>query len=76
VAVRSFFPGDFLIEPSANRPSEKCHYCKALAFAAGLGLSMLSYPVHAAPNSGDTVERLNDALLSTMKNGRQLSSIR
>jgi hypothetical protein len=64
VAVRSF-PGDFLIEPSANRPYKKCHYCKALAFAAGLGLSMLSYPVHAAPSiSGDTVQRLYDALLT------------
>jgi ABC-type transporter MlaC component len=46
---------------------------KALAFAAGLGLSMLSYPVHAGPaNSGDTVQGLYDALLSTMKNGRTL----
>src|SRR5580692_1768778 len=40
---------------------------------AGLGLSMLSYPVHAAPSSGgDTVQGLYDALLSTMKNGRTL----
>jgi hypothetical protein len=46
---------------------------KALAFAAGLGLSMLSYPVHAAPaNSGDTVQGLYDAPLGTMKNGRTL----
>jgi phospholipid transport system substrate-binding protein len=46
---------------------------KAVAFAAGLGLSMLSYPVHAAPASGgDTVQGLYDALLSTMKNGRTL----
>jgi hypothetical protein len=30
--------------------------CKAVAFAAGLGLSMLSYPLHAAPAGGsDTV---------------------
>jgi hypothetical protein len=29
-AVRSF-PGDFLIEPSANRPSQKCHYWRRLA---------------------------------------------
>ena len=48
-------------------------WCKALAFAAGLGLSMLSYPVHAAPSSGgNTVQGLYDALLSTMKNGRTL----
>jgi len=42
---------------------------KAVAFVAGLGLSMLSYPVHAAPSSGgDTVQGLYDALLGTMKN--------
>jgi phospholipid transport system substrate-binding protein len=47
--------------------------CKAAAFAAGLGLSMLSHPVDAAPSStGDTVQGLYDALLSTMKNGRTL----
>lgn len=46
---------------------------KAVAFAAGLGLSSLSYPVHAAPaSSGATVQGLYDALLSTMKNGRIL----
>ena len=46
---------------------------KAVAFAAGLGLSMLSYPLHAAsPGGGDTVRGLYDALLSTMKNGRIL----
>jgi phospholipid transport system substrate-binding protein len=34
---------------------------------------MLSYPIHAAPaSSGDTVQGLYDALLSTMKNGRTL----
>jgi phospholipid transport system substrate-binding protein len=46
---------------------------KVVAFAAGLGLGILSYPVHAAPASGgDTVQGLYDALLSTMKNGRTL----
>jgi hypothetical protein len=46
---------------------------KAVGFAAGLGLSMLSYPVHAAPLSGgDPVQGRYDALLSTMKNGRTL----
>jgi phospholipid transport system substrate-binding protein len=46
---------------------------KAAAFAAGLTLSALSYPVHAAPSSGgDTVQGLYDALLNTMKNGRTL----
>jgi phospholipid transport system substrate-binding protein len=45
---------------------------KALAFAAGLGLSVLSCPVHAAPSSGDTVQGLYDALLDTMKSGRTL----
>jgi len=45
---------------------------KAVAAAAGLGLAMLSYPVQAAPTSGDTVQGLYDALLGTMKNGRTL----
>jgi phospholipid transport system substrate-binding protein len=46
---------------------------KAVALAGGLGLSLLSYPVHAAPVSGgDTVQGLYDALLNTMKNGRTL----
>jgi phospholipid transport system substrate-binding protein len=46
---------------------------KAVAFAAGVGLSMLSYSVHAAPaSSGDTVQGLYNALLSKMKNGRTL----
>jgi phospholipid transport system substrate-binding protein len=46
---------------------------KAVVLAAGLGLSMLSYSLHAAPASGgDTVQGLYDALLSTMKNGRIL----
>ena len=46
---------------------------KAAAFAAGLGLSMLSYPVHATPtSSGDPVQGLYDVLLSTLKNGRTL----
>jgi phospholipid transport system substrate-binding protein len=46
---------------------------KAAALAAGLGLAMLSCPVHAAPMSGgDTVQGLYDALLVTMKNGRTL----
>jgi phospholipid transport system substrate-binding protein len=44
-----------------------------MAFAAGLGLSMLSCPVQAAPASGrDTVQALYDALLNTMKNARTL----
>ena len=46
---------------------------KAVAFAAGLGLSMISFPVHSALSSGgDTVQGLYDALLSAMKNGRTL----
>jgi phospholipid transport system substrate-binding protein len=46
---------------------------KAVALAAGIGLAMLSYPVHAAATSGgDTVQGLYDTLLSTMKNGRSL----
>jgi DNA-binding winged helix-turn-helix (wHTH) protein len=58
-----------ITEPAAP----KTPLWKAAAFAAGLGLSMLSYPVHAAPSSGgDTVQGLYDALLNTMKNGRTL----
>jgi phospholipid transport system substrate-binding protein len=46
---------------------------KAMALGAGLGLGMLSYPVHATPASGgDTVKGLYEVLLSTMKNGRIL----
>jgi phospholipid transport system substrate-binding protein len=46
---------------------------KAAALAAGFGLAMLSYPVHAAPTSGgDTVQGLYDVLLGTMKHGRIL----
>jgi phospholipid transport system substrate-binding protein len=46
---------------------------KAAALVSGLGLGMLSYPVHAAPSSGgETVKGLYDALLNTMKNGRIL----
>jgi phospholipid transport system substrate-binding protein len=37
----------------------------------GLGLGIVSYPVHAVPASGG-VQGLYDALLSTMKNGRTL----
>jgi len=66
------FPAIF--NQTLGRPiAAKMPWCKALAFAAGLGLSMLSYPVHAAPSSGgNTVQGLYDALLSTMKNGRTL----
>jgi len=46
---------------------------KVVALATGLGLGVLSYPVHAATASGgDTVQALYDVLLSTMKNGRTL----
>ena len=46
---------------------------KAAALVGGLGLGMLSYPVHAAASSGgDTVKGLYDVLLNTMKNGRIL----
>ena len=46
---------------------------RAVSLAALLGLSLMSDPVQSAPPSGgDTVQRLYDALLSTMKNGRTL----
>jgi phospholipid transport system substrate-binding protein len=59
---------------AVDRPvARKAPTLKALALAAGLGLGMVSYPVHAAPASGgDTVRGLYEALLNTMKNGRTL----
>ena len=51
----------------------KSSFYKAAAFAGGLGLSMFSYPAHAAPSTiGDTVQGLYDTLLNTMRNGRIL----
>jgi len=66
------FPAIF--SQTVDQPSvPKTPLCKAVAFAASLGLSVLSYPLHAAPaDGGDTVKGLYDALLSTMKNGRIL----
>src|SRR5215475_3636042 len=56
-------------QPSAPKTSVR----KAVAFAAGLSLSVLSYPLHAAPASGGaTVQSLYDVLLTTMKSGRIL----
>jgi phospholipid transport system substrate-binding protein len=56
-----------------NSMPSKSPIWKAAALAAGVGLAMLSYPVHAAPASGgDTVQGLYDALLGTMKNSRVL----
>jgi phospholipid transport system substrate-binding protein len=56
-----------------NPMLSKTRVWKAVALAAGIGLAMVSYPVHAAPaNGGDTVQGLYDALLGTMKNGRIL----
>lgn len=58
---------------NSQPPIQKKPSWKAVALAAGLGISLLSYPVHAASaSSGDTVQGLYDALLSTMKNGRIL----
>ena len=46
---------------------------KAAAVVAGLGCVMLGYQTDAAAASGgDTVQRLYDALLGAMKNGRTL----
>ena len=67
-SIRSLLP-----RTACPSTGPKFGWCKVLAFAAGLGLSMLSYPVHAAPASGsDTVQGLFDALLVTMKHGRTL----
>jgi phospholipid transport system substrate-binding protein len=67
-----FLPG--VSDRPADQPIvQKMPMWRAVAFAAALGLSTLSYSVHAAPPSGgDTVQGLYDALLSTMKNGRIL----
>ena len=62
------------LNQSIGQPiAAKLPLSKAAAFAAGLGLCMLSCPVHAAPtSSGDTVRGLYEALLSTIKSGRTL----
>jgi len=72
MAMRSFLP---IFNQAPTRPKVvKMPLWKAMAFASGFGLSVLSCPVHAAPppSGGDTVQGLYDALLSTMKNGRIL----
>jgi len=71
MTLRSF-PAIF--NQAVGQPSvPKTPLRKVATFAAGLGLSMLCYPLHAAPASGgETVQGLYDALLSTMKNGRIL----
>ena len=62
-----------IFNQAVGQPNGPMRLCEAVAFAAGLGLSILSHPLHAAPASGgDTVQGLYDALLSTMKNGRIL----
>jgi phospholipid transport system substrate-binding protein len=51
----------------------KSRLCKALAFGAALGVSAFCYSSHAALAGGSgTVQRLYDALLSTMKSGGTL----
>ena len=71
MTIRSF-PAIF--NQAVDRPIlPKTPLWKAVAFGAGLGLSILSYPVHAMPASGgDTVQGLYNALVNTMKNGRIL----
>jgi phospholipid transport system substrate-binding protein len=71
VKIRSF-PAT-LNQSIGHLIAAKMPLSKAVAFAAGLGFSVLSYPVHAVPtSSGDTVRGLYYALLSTMKNARTL----
>jgi phospholipid transport system substrate-binding protein len=71
VAIHSF---PAILDPPIRRPIvQKKPLWKAVAFAAGLGLSIFSNPIHAAPASGaDTVQGLYKALLFSMKNGRIL----
>jgi phospholipid transport system substrate-binding protein len=72
MAMRSFYQCS--IQAPTRPKVVKMPLWKAMAFASGLGLSVLSCPIHAAPppSGGDTVQGLYDALLSTMKNGRIL----
>ena len=53
-----------ILNQSIGQPiAAKLPLSKAAAFVAGLGLSMLSYPVHAGPTgSGDTVQGLYAAM--------------
>ena len=71
MTMRSF---SAVCREAVDRPVvRKAAMLKALALAAGLGLGVVSYPVHAGSASGgDTVRGLYDALLNTMKNGRTL----
>jgi phospholipid transport system substrate-binding protein len=59
---------------TANLPTmRRSRLCRALALTAGIALSTFSYTAHAAlPDGSGTVQRLYDALLSTMKNGGTL----
>src|ERR1700730_12832758 len=73
VGPRAFALLMVLIEAVSKPILPKTPARKAVGFAAGLALAMLSFPVHAAPaGSGDIVQGLYDALLSTMKNGQTL----
>ena len=60
-------PSSAVSHPAISpRGVSKMPLWKALAFAGGLGLSILSYPVHAAAaNGGDIVQGLYEALLNT-----------
>jgi hypothetical protein len=71
VAIRSFLA---IFNQTIRQPIvPKMPLWKGVAFAAGVGLAMLSYPLHAALlTGGETVQGLYDALLNTMKNGRTL----
>ena len=71
MAIRS---SSAIFDQAISKPLvAKMRLWKAVALVGGLGIGMLSYPLHAAPASGgDTVQGLYDALLSTMKNGRTL----
>ena len=71
MTMRSF---SVVCREAVDRPvARKAAMLKALALAVGLGLGMVSYPVHAGSASGgDTVRGLYDALLNTMKNSRTL----
>jgi hypothetical protein len=66
-------PDELLLRAKERNMRKRAHseVIKAAAFAAGLGIGLVSCPVFAAPaSSGETVQGLYDTLLNMMKNAR------
>jgi phospholipid transport system substrate-binding protein len=69
----TFIPSVFFNQPICLPIVRRMPLWKAAAVAVGLTLGMPCGPVQSAPaSSGETVQGLYSALLSTMKNGRSL----